>query len=145
MCNENHDIEADCVFFLQQTLEERSKLLYKMKLCFGCFEEVTKEHNAKSCANRRICKVCNGKHPATLHGYVRKKSKNDNQKNDSVDTPNGIDVKCATVSTHRNVINMCMIPVNLRYGSTGKTAKTHALDSCGQGTFILEKLYEVWG
>ena len=50
VCNENHDIE-DSVFFLQQTLEERSKLLYKKKLCYGCFEEVTKEHNAKSCAN----------------------------------------------------------------------------------------------
>ena len=31
LCNENHDIE-DCVFFLQQTLEERSKLPYKRKL-----------------------------------------------------------------------------------------------------------------
>ena len=33
-CNENYDIE-DCVFFLQQTLEDRSKLLYKRKLCYG--------------------------------------------------------------------------------------------------------------
>ena len=56
VCNENHDNE-DCVFFLQQTLEERSKLLYKRKLCYGCFEEVTMEHNAKSWANQRICKV----------------------------------------------------------------------------------------
>ena len=34
LCNEKHDIE-DCVFFLQQTLEEQSKLLYKKKLCYG--------------------------------------------------------------------------------------------------------------
>ena len=54
--NENHDAEG-WVFFLQKTLEKRSKLLYKRKLCYGCFEEVTKEHNPKSCANRRICKV----------------------------------------------------------------------------------------
>ena len=38
--NENRDIE-DYVFFLQQTLEERSKLFYKSKLCYGCFEEAT--------------------------------------------------------------------------------------------------------
>ena len=38
--NENLDIE-DYVFFLQQTLEERSKLFYKSKLCYGCFEEAT--------------------------------------------------------------------------------------------------------
>ena len=77
LCSENHDIE-DCVFFLQQTLEERSKLLYKRKLCYWCFEEVTKEHNVNSFANRRICKVCNDKHPTTLHGYVGKKKQNDN-------------------------------------------------------------------
>ena len=82
LCSESHDIE-DCVFFLQQTLEDRSNL------CYGCFEEVTKEHNAKSCANHRRCKVCNGKHPTGLHGYVRKKKQKDNQKNDSADTPNG--------------------------------------------------------
>ena len=55
------------------TLVERSRLPYKRKLCYGCFEEITKEHNAKSWANRRICKVCNGKHPTTPHAYVRKK------------------------------------------------------------------------
>ena len=86
LCSESHDIE-DCVFFLQQTMEERSKL------CYGCFEEVTKEHNAKSCANQRRCKVCNGKHPAALHGYVRKKKQKDNRKNDSADTPNGVDMR----------------------------------------------------
>ena len=50
LCSENHDIE-DCVFFIQQTLEKPSKLLYMRKVCYGCFEVVTKEHNAKSCAN----------------------------------------------------------------------------------------------
>ena len=145
LCNENHDIE-DFVFFLQQTLEERSKLLYKRKLCYGCFEEVTKEHNVKSCANRRICKVCNGKHPTTLHGYVRKKKQNDNQKNDSADTPNEVDVKCATVNTGGNVISMCVVPVNLTYGCSRKTVKTHALlDSCSQGIFMLEKLLQDLG
>ena len=111
--------------------------------CFGCFEEVTKEYNAKSCANRRICKVCNGKHPATLHIYVRKKKQNDNQKNDSADE---VDVKCATVNTGGNVVSMCMVPVNLTYGCSGKTVKTHALlDSCSQGTFMLEKLLQDLG
>ena len=127
--------------FLQQTLEERSKQLYKRKLCYGCFEETTKDHNAKSCAYQSICKVCNGKHPATLHGYVRKKKQNDNQKNDSADTADGVDVKCATVNTDGNEISMCVVPVNLRSGHSGKTVKRYALlDSCSQGTFMLEKL-----
>ena len=124
-------------------MEERSKLVYKRKLWYEFFGEVTKEHNAKSCANRRICKVCNVKRSATLHGYVRKKKQNDTQKNDCADTPNGVDVKCATVSTGGNVISMCVVPVILTYSHSGKTAKTHALlDSCSQGTFMLEKLHE---
>ena len=80
---------------------------------YGCFEDITKEHNVKSCTNRRICKVCNDKQPTALHGYVRKKKQNDNQENDSVDTPNGVDVKCATVNTGGNMISMCVVPVNL--------------------------------
>ena len=39
------------------------------------------------------------------------------------------------------MISMCMVPVNLRYSHSGKTVKTYALlDSCSQGTFMLEKL-----
>ena len=36
---------------------------------------------------------------------------------------------------------MYVVPVNLTYGCSGKTVKTHALlDSCSQETFMLEKL-----
>ena len=83
----------------------------------------------------------NGKHPTTLHEYVRKKKENDNQKDDNADTPNGVDVKCVTVNTGGGVINMCVVPVNLTYNRFGKVVKTHPLlDSCSQGTSMLEKL-----
>ena len=45
-CNKNHDIE-DCTYYLQQRMEEKSKFLFKNKLCHGCLKAVTKEHNAK--------------------------------------------------------------------------------------------------
>ena len=145
VCNKNHDIE-DYVFFLQQTLAERSMLLYKRKLCYESFKEVTKEHNAKSYGNRRICKACNGKHPTRLHGYVSTKKQNDNQKSDSADAPNGVDVKCATVNAGGNVISMYVVPVNLTYSCSGKTMKPHTLlDGSSQGTFILEKLLQDLG
>ena len=51
-CNKNHDIE-DCTYYLQQRMEEKSKFLFKNKLCHGCLKAVTKEHNAKTCSNRR--------------------------------------------------------------------------------------------
>ena len=108
--------------------------------CYGCSEEVTNEYNAKSYTNRRIYKVCNGKHPTTLRGYVRNKKQND-KKNDSADTPNGVDVKRARVNTGGNMKSMCVVPVNLTYSCSGKIVKTHELlDSCSQGTLMLEKL-----
>ena len=30
-------------------------------------------HNTNNCTNRKVCKVCNGKHPTTLHGLVLRK------------------------------------------------------------------------
>ena len=41
--------------------------MFKKKLCYGCLEAISKDRNAKKCSNRRSCKVCNGRHPATLH------------------------------------------------------------------------------
>ena len=60
VCNENQDIE-DCTYYLQQTMKERSKFLFKKKLCYGCLKTVTKEHNKKTSSSRRSCKVCSGK------------------------------------------------------------------------------------
>ena len=62
ICDEHHDIK-ECQKFLIQTMEDRSKTLYKKKLCYGCLGNISKEHNTKSCANRRMCKNCSGQHP----------------------------------------------------------------------------------
>ena len=39
MCNENHDIE-DCTYYLQHTMEERNKFLFKNEQCYGYLETV---------------------------------------------------------------------------------------------------------
>ena len=67
ICEGQHDIE-ECTTILEQAVEDRSKTIYKKRLCYGCLEEISKEHNAESCSNRRQCKVCNGRHPTILHG-----------------------------------------------------------------------------
>ena len=55
MRNEDHDIE-DQTYYLRQTMEERSKFLFKNKLCYGCLKTVTKEHNTKTCSSRRLAR-----------------------------------------------------------------------------------------
>ena len=140
MCNENHDIE-DCTYYLQQTMEERSKFLFINKLCYGYLKPVTKKHNAKICSNRRSCKVCNGKYVTTLHGYLRKKTTINSDKGLTDDRKNQEGMKCASVNAGTDVISMCVVPIKVQHGNSGEVLETHALlDSCSQGTFILETL-----
>ena len=62
------------------------------RLCYGCLEGISKEHNAKSCSNRRQCKVCNGKHPTILHRIKIEKNK----------SKKGIDEVAATLATTKS-------------------------------------------
>ena len=42
-------------------------------------------HTARTCNNRRVCKVCQGKHPSGLHGYKMKRKKTFRQYSEAVD------------------------------------------------------------
>ena len=44
MCNGWHDLD-ECKAFNDMTVEERSKFLSKQKLCYDCYEVITKTHN----------------------------------------------------------------------------------------------------
>ena len=72
VCGKSYEIE-DCADFLKLSIEERSKMIFKKKLCYGCYQKVSRTPNAKNCTNRKVCKVCSGKHPRTLHGLVWRK------------------------------------------------------------------------
>ena len=50
-------------------------------------------------------------------------------------------MKCAPINTCADVISMCVVLVNLQHGDSGEVLETSALlDSCIQGTFVLERL-----
>ena len=53
------------------------------------------------------------------------------------------EVKCASINTGSNVMSMCTVPVKIKGSSGEKVIHTYALlDSCSQGTFILDQLRE---
>ena len=141
ICEGQHDIE-ECTTILEQTVEDRSKTIYKKRLCYGCLEEISKEHNAKLCSNRRQCKVCNGRHPTILHGIKIEKKKLKKGTDKVAATPKSQDeVKCASINTGSNVISMCKVPVKIKGSSSSNVIYTYALlDSWSQGTFILDQL-----
>ena len=103
-------------------------------MSYGCFKEVTNDHNSKRCTKRRSSKTCDGKYSTTLHGYVRKKRKVDhNVKIEIEKQQNGM--KPAVV------VSMCVVSIKIKHGNSGNVAETYALlDSCSQCTFMLERL-----
>ena len=84
MLEKENKKEASCQFcegahklnegeeIIKKTVEETSKLIGNKKLCYGCLEPMTKEHNAKSCKQRLSCKTSQNSHPTVLHGYTKK-------------------------------------------------------------------------
>ena len=60
-CDDNHDLD-DCQFYNDLSVENRSKFLKKNKLCYGCYRERTSTHTVRTFSNRRVSKVCQGKH-----------------------------------------------------------------------------------
>ena len=93
---------------LEQPVEDRSKTIYKKRLCYGCLEGISKEHNAKSCSNRRQCKVCNGRHPTILQWFKSEKNKSKKGTDKvatTLPTTNSQDeMKCTSINTGSNVV-----------------------------------------
>ena len=100
-------------------MEDRSKTLCKKKFCYGCLGNISKEHNAKSCANRRMCNVCSGRLPTVLHGLKTQKynKKGNNEDNDTKEDKSE-EVKCASTNTRSNVLSMCIVPVQIQSKDT---------------------------
>ena len=141
-CDGNHDLD-DCQFYDELSVEDRSSFL-KNKLCYGCCREITSAHTARTCNNRRVCKVCQGKHPSGLHGYKTKRKKTDNDTDTTVEQE-AINSNCAGIKNAATVvgevISMCVVPVRLRHCNSQKEVKTYTLlDSCSQGTFVTERI-----
>ena len=84
LCGKKHDLD-DCKLYLELQVNERSKTLFKNKLCYGCYKPISTSHNARTCENRRICQVCGGKHPTGLHGYEPKRKLHRSTKADDND------------------------------------------------------------
>ena len=63
----HHDI-GECQVFLSQNMEDKSKTLYREKSCYECIGNISK-NTMQFCGNRKMCKVCSGRHPTILHGF----------------------------------------------------------------------------
>ena len=140
MCQKNHDLDAG--FKYKHSNQNKSKL------CFGCYDVISKEYSGKNCPKRQKSSICKEQHPTGLHGLQSKKrspeKEDDNhtplmppgnqEKKDSVKA-------CALTVPHIEVISMYVIPVEVKYKDSNSVYSTFAvLDNCSQGCFVNSSL-----
>lgn len=146
ICNGKHDLEL-CETYLALPVQDRSKTLFKLKLCYGCLKPISKEHTARNCSSRRTCTVCEKKHPTSLHGFkLKERSGEKDQQKEVQHVLNNSCIemerlKCNGSSTGSDIISMCVVAVNVRHPDSNKIVSTYALlDSCSQGTFVTDEI-----
>ena len=156
--DESHDLD-NCNMFKDQTLEKRSKILWKKKLCYGCYSLVSQDHNAKTCKQRRTYMICKQSHPTGLHVYLpnKKQPKVTSDPKDGDPPVNDrklmasnfaeIDIKCNSSSIESKIISMCVVPVKVSHSKSKKEFFTYAmLDNWSQlKTFIKEHIQKKLG
>ena len=137
----NYDLDG-CHFYSELSVEDRSSFLKKNKLCYGCYREIMSTHTARTCNNRKVCKVCQGKHPSGLHSYkMKNKKRSDDDKDKTGEQLGAMKSNCAGIKNAATVvgefISLCVIPVILRHCNSQKEVNTFTLlDSCSQGTYL---------
>ena len=114
--------------------------------------EMSSKHTARSCTNKRVCKVCHGKHPTGLNGYKAKNKKSPYEAKVDDKNETAMKSKCASIGNAATnlgeVISMCVMSVRLRHCNSGKEVSAFALlDACSQETFVtgdlLKKLVDL--
>ena len=132
------------------SVDKRSKMLRRKRLCYGCYLPVSAEHTAKTCKKRRVCKICAMKHPTGFHGYVPRwkgGGATDNRKGSDSDTVKTnfaeMDVKSVSANMASKIISMCVVPIMVTHADTKRDVSTFAmLDNCSQGCFIKNSIKE---
>ena len=63
-CKEHHHLDK-CKKFADMPLRDRKDFFFDKFLCFGC--DSSRQHQAASCKNKLVCRVCSAIHPTCLH------------------------------------------------------------------------------
>ena len=108
----------------------------KQKLCFGCYEPISKDHNRRNCPRRIICCVCEENHLTGLHKYKpssKQSMAGGSQRSEEKSTDSERKVACASTTIQEDVISMCVVPVKVKHKDSNFVYSTFAmLDNCSK-------------
>ena len=145
-CGKNHNLDT-CEHFMKKNLKKKTKLLAREKCSYGCYQSMSKNHNAKNCTQRLVCRTCNKNHPTGMHEYYVRKC--ENGKNGSLterhfnESKESVKRVSVNEKLESEVISMFFVPIWVGHKNSNKIFKIFAmLDNCSQGSFIRDELIE---
>ena len=74
VCGEGHLVNH-CQEFMEKRPKEKTKVLAKAKLCFGCYLPMAENRNAKSFKQLLVCGLCFELHQTGMYDYMKRKTK----------------------------------------------------------------------
>ena len=117
----------------------REAKYYGRKSCYGCYSPVSQDHNAKTCKQRRTCKICKQFRPTGLQGYLPKKKRpkvTNDPKDDVLPIHNKklmtsnfaeMNIKCNSWNIESKIINICVVPVKVSHSKSKKEFSVYAM------------------
>ena len=64
LCKKGTHLLTECRTFGEKSAEEKQAFVMKNGLCFGCLRH---GHMSKNCMGKSLCKICQKRHPTSLH------------------------------------------------------------------------------
>ena len=127
-CKEHHHLDK-CKKFAEMSLGDRKDFFFEKFLCFGCAS--SRQHQAASCKNKLVCRVCSQVHPTCLHL----------QKDTAEGTSNCTNV-CTIPEQGRGSDHAMIVPVWVRHISKPSQEGLHyaVLDDQSNVSFVSESL-----
>ena len=126
LCYKNHEIEL-CPILLDMDANQRSDIVYKLRLCFGCLKE---GHSKKNCKRTILCNECGSNHNTLFHRNSTTTLHNNNQQ-----------IFKTLTGKQDKIISLRTIPVRIQ--SKGKEVLVNALlDDGSTQTFINSDIVE---
>ena len=145
LCKGNGHSLAECRTFRSKPVEEKQEFVRKNGLCFGCLQY---GHMSKTCMQKSTCKICQRKHPTSLHmeqrswgGDSKRETPERSKKSKEAEKPEKA-VVCRKVSnTGSEGMSAMIVPVWVSKKSSPKNEfLVYALlDTQSDTTFILEE------
>lgn len=142
-CTKSHDLDV-CPEYLNLSVENRRKFLISKRLCFGCYNHISSNHDVRSCRRRRKCGECGKSHPTGLHRYqpVQPSGQMDVIESIPVEDETAVKLPSYATTTQESSIAVSIVLVKVRHASSPcrEVITYAALDSMSSASFVSDDI-----